>query len=127
MTTTMTKIKTIIQTNTTTTIFVNSHCARPCGTWAKKECFLKKYDISHKISNQAARFWQNFESDPKLLSCLFILCVFIKYSNFQRNQCTLNWNLGWRAHVNDTKNGQNGQKRQVRIVSTSKRWLAHFT
>ena len=40
---------------------------------------------SPKKSSHAARFWQNFESNPKLASCRFVPCVFIKYSNLSDN------------------------------------------
>ena len=88
----------------------NSHGANTVVGRHIKGVLFKKYDISPKKSRHTTSFWQNFELYPKLSSRLFVPCVFIKYSNSERDQCPLNWHLGRRAHGNVTKNGQKSQK-----------------
>ena len=53
--------------------------------------------------------FQIFELNSKLSSRLFVLYIFLNYSNFQKPPHLLMCPLRLCAHVNDANNGQNGQ------------------
>ena len=62
------------------TYYLTGMVLDPVGHGSKWGAFLKYHIFAQKLSHTTS-FWQNFESNPKLASRLFVPCIFIKYSN----------------------------------------------